>query len=70
MAIRIRIIDGHMVALCAARTKPQKGDIYLDDNVHHALSSKFAMDFYEEGFLKINLAEKNLLQIMKKTEIS
>ena len=44
MAIRIRKIDGHIIALCAARTKKQKGDIYLDDAVHEALATKFAID--------------------------
>ncbi len=44
MAIRLRIVDGHWVALCAAKTKPQAGDVYLDDNHHHALTTKFAVD--------------------------
>lgn len=48
MSIRIRIVDGYMVALCAAKTKPKKGDIYLDDNIHHALSTKFAIDWNEK----------------------
>lgn len=47
MAIRIRKIDGHIVALCAAKTKEQKGDIYLDDGVHEALATKFAVDWNE-----------------------
>lgn len=45
MAIRIRVIAGRTVALCAARSMPQAGDIYLDDAVHEALSAKFAGDF-------------------------
>lgn len=44
MAIRIRKIDGHIVALCAARTKAKKEDIYLDDSLHEALATKFAVD--------------------------
>lgn len=45
MAIRIRVINGATVALCAARSMPKEGDIYLDDAVHEALSAKFAGDF-------------------------
>lgn len=45
MAIRLRVVDGCLVALCAARSLPKDGDIYLDDNAHHALTTKFALDF-------------------------
>lgn len=45
MAIRIRKIGGRTIALCAARSVPQAGDTYLDDEVHHALTAKFARDF-------------------------
>ena len=62
MAIRIRKIDGYIVALCAAKTKPKKGDVYLDDSIHHALSSKFAMDWNEKW------AEPILVKLMKKEE--
>ena len=51
MAIRIRKIRGRLVALCAARTRPETEDIYLDDGVHHALTTKFVVDFESEGFL-------------------
>ncbi len=53
MAIRIRQIKGHAVALCAAKTKAKEGDIYLDDDAHHALTTKFAVDWVSEGRLKI-----------------
>lgn len=50
MAIRIREIGGTLVALCAARTVEQEGDIYLHDGIHHALSMKFWRDWaVEEG---------------------
>ena len=49
MSIRIRVIDGVLVALCAARSVEKPGDIYLDDAAHHALSDKFAEDFGSEG---------------------
>lgn len=45
MAIRIRRVNGRLIALCAARSVPKDGDIYLDDGLHHALSTKFALDF-------------------------
>lgn len=51
MSIRIRNINGVTVALCAARSMPKEGDIYLDDAAHHALSIKFEMDFASMGFM-------------------
>ena len=51
MAIRIREINGETVALCAAKTSAKKGDLYIDDAAHHALSTKFAVDFESEGFM-------------------
>ena len=52
MAIRIRKIGDEIVALCAAKHKYQEGDLYLNDNIHHALTNKFHNDFKEMGFLK------------------
>lgn len=51
MAIRIRRVEGTLVALCAARTRAEPGDIYLDDAAHHALSAKFARDHTAMGFM-------------------
>jgi len=51
MAIRIRKIKGGLIALCAAEFVAQDGDLYLDDNIHHALSIKFHDDFVEEGVI-------------------
>lgn len=45
MAIRLRIVDGHWIAVCAAKTGVRLGDIYLDDGMHEALATKFAIDF-------------------------
>ena len=50
MSIRIRTVDGITVALCAARSVEKRGDVYLDDNQHHALAEKFAADFQSEGY--------------------
>ena len=47
MAIRIRVVNGQTIALCAARSVEKEGDIYLDDAVHNALSNKFARDYNE-----------------------
>lgn len=47
MAIRLRIVEGQLIALCAARSIEQPGDIYLDDGAHHALGCKFARDYHE-----------------------
>ena len=52
MAIRIRKVNGHVVALCAAETKKESGDLYLDDTVHHALNEKFHADYVKMGFIK------------------
>lgn len=45
MAIRLRRVDGLLVALCAAETDPRPGDVYLDDAQHYALAAKFSRDF-------------------------
>ncbi len=52
MAIRLRIIRGQLKALCARITKSRKDDIYLNDNVHDALATKFLEDFKEVGLIK------------------
>ena len=44
MSIRLRKVEGVMVALCAARTTPHFGDMYLDDEQHYALAAKFSRD--------------------------
>ncbi len=49
MSIRLRKVNGILIAFCAARSVEKPGDIYLDDNAHHALAEKFARDFYSEG---------------------
>jgi len=54
MAIRLRLSNFRWVALCAAKSKAKKGDLYLDDGMHGALSDKFTKDFGEMGFLKKN----------------
>ncbi len=65
MAIRIRKIDGHTIALCAAETKPKPGDLYLDDAIHHALSTKFGLDWHSEGLIDDTLTDEILVKLMK-----
>jgi len=68
MAIRIRKVDGKTIALCAAKSIPKEGDLYLDDSIHHALTTKFGLDFYEEGFIDNPLSDNKLLVLMKREE--
>ena len=68
MAIRIRKIKGLTVALCAAKTIAKNGDIYLDDSVHEALSTKFGVDFASMGFLDEDLADQEIKDLMLSTE--
>ncbi|KKN39938.1 hypothetical protein LCGC14_0738440 [marine sediment metagenome] len=51
MAIRLRIIDGTHVALCAAHSDLKSGDIYLDDAWHYAISQKYWRDYPELGIV-------------------
>ena len=49
MAIRLRHVNGRLIAICAARSVEKLGDVYLDDGAHHALNNKFSEDFNSEG---------------------
>jgi hypothetical protein len=49
MAIRLRRSDGILIALCAARSVPRPGDLYLDDEAHMALARKFWLDYPQLG---------------------
>jgi len=53
MAIRIRWINRRVVALCAAKTKPEPGDLYFDDVVDSALRKKFLEDYKKEGLIEV-----------------
>ncbi len=68
MAIRIREIEGKTVALCAAKTKAKERDIYLNDCVHHALTTKFGVDWVSEGRLIEDLADETIKDLMLKEE--
>lgn len=45
MSIRLRSVNGVLVALCAARSVPKPGDVYLDDGQHYALAEKFWREY-------------------------
>lgn len=57
MAIRVRKISGHTIAICAAISEPKQGDIYLDDGAHEALHDKFDVDYKSMGFIDPDLAD-------------
>jgi len=52
----------------AARTTPKHGDIYLDDAAHHALSTKFGVDWVSEGRLDDDLADDEIKALMLREE--
>lgn len=69
MAIRLREIDGVWIAICAARSMPKQGDVYLHDGMHHALSVKFDQDFGNEyRITPWSDAEKDRLALMEQEE--
>jgi hypothetical protein len=69
MAIRIRNVNGFTVALCAAETDPQAGDTYLDDAQHHALSTKFGLDWHSEGLIENPLTDSELAAVMETQKV-
>jgi hypothetical protein len=69
MSIRIREVDGRWVAICAARSVPKEGDIYLHDGAHHALSIKFDLDFDSMGLLRHSIyADSDEAKLMEHEE--
>lgn len=73
MSIRLRYVvfpDGAMgyVAICAARSVAQPGDIYLDDAHHHALSVKFSLDHASMGFFASPYAGSEAEALMEREE--
>lgn len=63
MAIRIRKVEGITIAVCAVETDEKKGDIYLDDAIHEALSSKFSSEW------KIGYENPLIIELMKKEKV-
>ena len=52
MAMRLRYINGVLIALCAAETKAEPNDVYIDDVQDHAIRIKVEHDFIQEGLIK------------------
>jgi hypothetical protein len=62
MAIRLRTVEWNggriRIAVCAAETDCQPGDIYLDDADHYALAAKFALDWHESDHWGVHYPEQ------------
>jgi len=69
MAIRIRTVNEITVALCAVESDPQEGDIYLDDGAHHALSTKFGLDFHSMGYMDDPRADPLVVEVMSSQKV-
>ncbi|MEK6881321.1 MAG: hypothetical protein AABY22_16990 [Nanoarchaeota archaeon] len=69
MAIRIRKVNGITVALCAVESDPQDGDLYLDDAIHHALSTKFGLDWQSMGFIDNPPIDEEIKKVMENQKI-
>ncbi len=65
MSIRVRKVEGVLVALCAAETDPKLGDLYLDDSVHYALAAKFARDYRGELITTVYEEDDRLAETQK-----
>ena len=68
VAIRLRVVDGICVALCAAETDPLPGDVYLDDGQHYALAAKFAQDYRGETITTVYAEEWAAMATQKKRD--
>ena len=63
MSMRLRIVDGTRVALCAAKTLAEEGDIYLDDGWHYAISQKYWRDYDA-----IDIVDEDDIRLAKRIE--
>ena len=69
MAIRLRTVNGVRVALCAVESDPMPGDVYLDDGDHHALSTKFGLDWQSMGFIASPPIDENVTATMETQKV-
>jgi len=60
------MIDGEAVALCAALTTEQKGDIYISDLWHYALGIKFGFESGE--FTREDGEDEPIIRLMLQAE--
>jgi hypothetical protein len=51
-------------------SKEKKGDIYLGDSEHHALTTKFHLDFMSEGLIgrTVEGADQTLFRTIRKEQ--
>ncbi len=68
MSIRIRVVNGHTIAICANLSLPKEGDIYLGDSAHHALTTKFGVDFWSEGTMSKHFGDNDLIKLMRQEQ--
>lgn len=67
MAIRLRIVDGILIAICAAMSIEKEGDIYIDDGQHYALATKF-MEDWKEDLNKLSGGDPVLVKLMEQEQ--
>ena len=63
MAIRLRKVGGQWIAVCAVESDSQEGDVYLDDGQHHALTTKFSLDY------ELGIADPTLVRLTEQHKI-
>ena len=63
MAMRLRTVNGELMALCAAYSEEKQGDIYIDDGWHYAISQKYWRDYDE-----IAITDEKDVALAKKIE--
>lgn len=72
MAIRLRTVELNgqkiRVALCAAETDPELGDVYLDDGDHYAIAAKYAQDRQGETIITVYPEEWAAMSTQKKRD--
>ena len=64
MAMRLRTVNGVHVALCAAKSRPVQGDVYIDDAFHYAISQKYWRDYDE-----IDIVDEEDIRLAKRIEV-
>ena len=69
MAMRLRVLNGKWVALCAAKAGADIGDVYIDDAQDHAIRAKLSHDNRLEG-LEVPVVDAELDAIMLGQETS
>ncbi len=69
MAMRLRVVEDRLVALCAAETEPMPNDVYLDDGQHYAIAEKFWRDYQGETITWQDEESNRLAETQKRKEV-